>query len=66
MPTPTVPIAVTGATGRLGGRVATRLAAAGLRQRLLVRDAARAPALPGTEMAVTTYADLAASTEALP
>ena len=65
MPTPTVPIAVAGATGRLGGRIATRLAAAGLRQRLLVRDAARAPALPGTDIAVTTYADLAASTQVL-
>ena len=62
---PSIPIAVTGATGRLGGRIAARLAAAGLRQRLLVREAARAPALPGTDIAVATYDDLAASTQAL-
>ncbi|MDG4766128.1 NAD(P)H-binding protein [Solwaraspora sp. WMMD406] len=39
-------VGVTGATGRLGGRVAHRLAAAGAAQRLLVRDPARAPELP--------------------
>src|SRR6185437_10516368 len=44
------PIAVTGATGALGGRVARRLAAAGVPQRLVVRDAARAPSLPGAEV----------------
>ncbi len=43
----TGPIGVTGATGRLGGRVARRLAATGHAQRLLVRDPARAPQLPG-------------------
>lgn len=43
-------IAVTGATGALGGRVAARLAAAGARQRLVVRDAARAPVLTGAEV----------------
>ncbi|MFH5821509.1 SDR family oxidoreductase [Georgenia sp. AZ-5] len=48
-------IAVTGATGRLGGRVARRLAAAGVPQRLLVRDPGRAPELPGAEIAVATY-----------
>jgi uncharacterized protein YbjT (DUF2867 family) len=40
-------IGITGATGRLGGRVARRLAAAGVQQRLLVRDPSRAPELPG-------------------
>jgi NAD(P)H dehydrogenase (quinone) len=40
-------IGVTGATGRLGGRVARRLAAAGVEQRVLVRDPSRAPELPG-------------------
>jgi uncharacterized protein YbjT (DUF2867 family) len=40
-------IGVTGATGRLGGRVASRVAAAGAEQRLLVRNPARAPELPG-------------------
>jgi NAD(P)H dehydrogenase (quinone) len=53
----TTPIAVTGATGRLGGRVAARLAAAGVAQRLLVRDPARAPQLPGASTAVASYAD---------
>ncbi|HEV7210920.1 MAG TPA: SDR family oxidoreductase [Blastococcus sp.] len=44
-------IAVTGATGALGGRVAARLAATGgVPLRLVVRDAARAPRLPGAEV----------------
>ena len=45
-------IAVTGATGELGGRVARRLADAGLPIRLVVRDPARAPQLRGAEIAV--------------
>lgn len=52
-----VKIAVTGATGRLGSRVAHRLAEAGLPQRLLVRDPSRAPELPGAETARAAYAD---------
>ncbi len=40
-------LAVTGSTGELGGRVARRLAASDIRQRLLVRDASRAPQLDG-------------------
>jgi len=43
-------IAVTGATGVVGGRVAARLAAAGVPMRLLVRDPSRAPRHPGTEV----------------
>jgi NAD(P)H dehydrogenase (quinone) len=47
-------IAVTGATGALGSRVADRVAAgapaADARLRLVVRDAARAPRLPGAEV----------------
>jgi uncharacterized protein YbjT (DUF2867 family) len=44
-------IAVTGATGALGGRVAERLAAHGdVTLRLVVRDAARAPQVPGAEI----------------
>ena len=44
-------IAVTGATGALGGRVAARLAGAeGTGLRLVVRDASRAPDLPGAEV----------------
>jgi NAD(P)H dehydrogenase (quinone) len=50
-------IAVTGATGGLGGRVARRLAEQGLRQRLVVRDPARAPALAGAEVATGSYDD---------
>lgn len=40
-------LVVTGATGRLGGRVARRLAERGVPQRLLVRGPERAPRLPG-------------------
>lgn len=50
-------IAVTGATGGLGGRVARRLARRGVAQRLVVRDPARAPDLDGATVAVGTYAD---------
>jgi NAD(P)H dehydrogenase (quinone) len=50
-------LAVTGSTGHLGGLVARQLAAAGSPQRLLVRDAGRAPELEGTVPAVVTYSD---------
>ena len=44
-------IGVTGATGALGRRVVDRLAAAAdVRLRLVVRDAARAPRVPGAEV----------------
>ncbi len=43
-------IAVTGATGVVGGAVARRLADAGLATRLVVRQPARAPALPHSEV----------------
>ncbi|HKH18477.1 MAG TPA: SDR family oxidoreductase [Solirubrobacteraceae bacterium] len=43
-------IAVTGATGYVGGRVARLLAERGVEQRLIVRDPARAPELPGAEV----------------
>ena len=43
-------IAVTGATGAVGSRVAARLAAAGARQRLVVRDPSRAPRVDGAEV----------------
>ncbi|HEV3465021.1 MAG TPA: SDR family oxidoreductase [Actinomycetota bacterium] len=56
MPTTEV-IAVTGATGGLGGRVARRLADRGARQRLIVRDPARAPELAGAEVAAGSYDD---------
>jgi NAD(P)H dehydrogenase (quinone) len=50
-------IGVTGATGNVGGRVARRLAERGVEQRLIVRDAARAQALPGAEVAVAAGYD---------
>jgi len=52
-------IAVTGATGAVGSRVARGLAERGVRQRLVVRDAARAPRLDGAEVRVASggYAD---------
>jgi len=52
-------IVVTGSTGKLGGRVARRLADLGVPQRLLVRDAARAPTLPGAEVVTADYTDQA-------
>lgn len=59
------PIAVTGATGQLGGRVARRLAAAGVPQRLLVRDPGRAPRLPGADVVRAPFGDGAAVRQAL-
>lgn len=57
---------ITGATGGIGGRVARALAEHGLRQRLVVRDADRAPTLPDAELAVSEgYHDRAAMTQAL-
>ena len=50
-------IAVTGATGAIGGLVAAQLSARGLRQRLVVRDSARAPALSRAETVVAAYGD---------
>lgn len=50
-----MPIAVTGATGRLGGRVARRLADAQVAQRLVVRDPSRAPRLCNATVAQAAY-----------
>ena len=58
-------IAVTGATGALGGRVAQLLADRGMPLRLLVRDADRAPDLPDCEVAVAPYGDGSAVAAAL-
>jgi uncharacterized protein YbjT (DUF2867 family) len=58
-------LAVTGSTGRLGRKVARRLAAAGVPQRLLVRDPARVPKLEAIEVAVTSYGDAEAARRAL-
>jgi NAD(P)H dehydrogenase (quinone) len=58
-------IAVTGATGIIGGGIARRLAIAGIAQRLIVRSPGRTPSIPATEIARASYADLAAATAAL-
>jgi len=50
-------IGVTGATGEIGSRVARLLAEAGVAQRLVVRDPARAPSLAGAEVAQASYGD---------
>ncbi|MDX2357140.1 SDR family oxidoreductase [Dietzia sp. PP-33] len=58
-------IAVTGATGALGGSVARQLAERGIAQRLIVRNAERAPSLPGADVAEASYEDGDALTAAL-
>ncbi len=58
-------LGITGSTGHLGSRIARRLAAAGVAQRLLVRDPARAPQLPASTVAVAAYDDAAALRAAL-
>lgn len=57
-------VAITGATGNIGGAVARALAADGVPFRMVVRDAARAPQLPGADVAVATYADRQAARDA--
>ena len=56
-------LAVTGATGHVGGQVARLVA--DLRPRLLVRDASRAPDIDGTTVAQASYDDVEASVAAL-
>ncbi|HJS72013.1 MAG TPA: SDR family oxidoreductase [Acidimicrobiia bacterium] len=59
-------LAVTGSTGAVGSRVAHRLAAAGVGQRLLVRDPAQAPELPGaTSVGVADFGNYAEMLKAL-
>ena len=58
-------LAIAGSTGALGGMVARQLADAGSSQRLLVRDARRAPELAGAVPAVCSYADSTAALAAL-
>jgi len=60
-------LAVTGSTGALGGRIARTLADLGVEQRLIVRDAGRAPKLDGAEVREVPggYADPAGFREAL-
>jgi NAD(P)H dehydrogenase (quinone) len=58
-------IAVTGATGSIGGRVARLLEAAGVAPRLVVRDRARAPHIAGAVVTTCDYADGGAVRDAL-
>jgi NAD(P)H dehydrogenase (quinone) len=58
-------VAVTGATGRIGGAVARALAAEGVPLRLVVRDPSRAPRLPGAQVAQASYDNGPAVLEAL-
>jgi uncharacterized protein YbjT (DUF2867 family) len=57
-------LAVTGATGTVGGLAARLLVGVGLAPRLVVRNPSRAPDL-GLDVAVCTYADSVAATAAL-
>jgi hypothetical protein len=59
------PLAVTGATGAIGGQVARILADAGVALRLLVRNVAKAPDLPGSSAVRCSYGDHAAAVEEL-
>ncbi|WP_116103638.1 SDR family oxidoreductase [Amycolatopsis thermalba] len=58
-------IAVTGATGQLGSRVAALLAERGVAQRLCVRNPARAPRIAGAEVVAADYADATGFRDAL-
>lgn len=58
-------IVVTGSTGHVGKLVAEELAALDEPMRLLVRDPARAPQLPGAEIVRGDYGDRASLLEAL-
>ena len=58
-------IVVTGANGKVGGDIARRLAAAGVPQRLLVRDPAKAPQLERAEVVRADYRDPESVREAL-
>src|SRR5690242_1993280 len=60
-----IPIAVTGATGGVGGLVARNLAARQLHQRLLVRTPSKAPKLPHSEVHQFSYSDHATASAAL-
>ncbi|MFE1291493.1 SDR family oxidoreductase [Streptomyces sp. NPDC058751] len=57
--------AITGSSGRLGGRIARRLAAAGIAQTLLARTPSRAPRLPGAIAVPGAYDDHEALVRAL-
>lgn len=50
-------IAITGATGHIGGEVARILTDAGMPLRLIARSVSRLPQLPGTETAEASFSD---------
>jgi NAD(P)H dehydrogenase (quinone) len=58
-------IVVTGASGKVGRMIAELYARDGVPQTLLVRDASRAPVLPGAEVVVADFTDGAAVRAAL-
>ena len=58
-------IVVTGASGKVGRMIASQLAENVVPQTLLVRDAARAPALPGADIVVADFSDGASVRAAL-
>jgi NAD(P)H dehydrogenase (quinone) len=58
-------LVVTGASGKVGGMIAALLARDGVAQTLLVRDAARAPELPGADVVVADFRDSASVRAAL-
>ncbi|WP_280339294.1 NAD(P)H-binding protein [Nocardia neocaledoniensis] len=58
-------IAISGASGHIGGRVARALAGSGPSLRLLGRDPGRLPALPGSTAAVADFADARSVASAL-
>ncbi len=59
-------LAVTGASGQIGGRVAARLASLGIPQRLIVRNASWTPHLPAAEIVqASSYSDGHAMRKAL-
>ena len=59
------PLAVTGSTGELGGRVAALLSAAGVKQRLLARTPRKAPPLDGATVLQAAYENTSATRTAL-
>ncbi|WP_441347248.1 SDR family oxidoreductase [Rhodococcus sp. OK302] len=58
-------MAVTGATGHIGGLVARSLAQEGISQRLLARSVTRLPQLTGADAVETSYGDLGAAVSGL-
>jgi uncharacterized protein YbjT (DUF2867 family) len=58
-------LVVTGAAGKVGGAIASLLARQGVPQTLFVRDAARAPDLPGAGVVVADFRDPASVRAAL-